>query len=504
MFFCFLNIINQIENYKKYMARFYDTLIWEYIKNPWIKWLSLDKLSWKEFNYMMMSYDYITDKWKINFKDIDLSLASNYSGEDVYITNLLYQKQKKEGVDKNNIFQDIEIPLIETIKDMEISWVKINRDKLKEIWTLLENEIKRLEKDIYIIADEEFNINSPKQVWVVLFEKLALPKGKKTKTGYSVNAEVLWDLSHEFEIAQMIVDYRHFSKLLSTYIHWLSELLDENDFLHTSYNQAVTTTWRLSSTNPNLQNIPSSNGVAWTIREAFISRFDSWKILAIDYSQVEVRILAILSKDKNLLNAFKNNIDIHHNTASFLFPWKTITSNERKIAKWVNFWVIYGISWFWLSKMIGISMKDAKIYIDKFFETYPLVRDFLDETIKFCEENKYVETYFWRKRFINGINDSNKIIKSSAERESINMPIQWTSADIIKIAMIQSANFIKKNNLKSIMIMQVHDELVFDVYPWEEEILQKEISNIMENIMDKWEIKLKTDFWIWFNWKQAK
>ena len=437
------------------MARFYDTLLWEYIKNPWVRWISLDKLSTKEFNYMMISYDSITNKAKINFKDVDLETASIYSWEDVYITNKLYEKQVSE-------------------------------------------------KKIYSLAETEFNINSPKQVWEILFDKLALPKWKKTKTGYSVNADVLWELAHEFEIAQMIVDYRHYSKLLSTYIEWLSELLDDDDFLHTNYNQTIASTWRLSSTNPNLQNIPSSNGIAWVIREAFISRFENGNILAIDYSQVEVRILAILSWDENLLSAFISGEDIHHKTANFLFPNKTITSSERKIAKAVNFWVIYWISSFWLSQMIGISMWEAKTYINKFFESYPKVRIFLDNIIKDCEKNNYVETIFWRKRYINGINDLNKMVKSWAEREATNMPIQWTSADIIKLAMIESQNFIEKNNLKSVMIMQVHDELVFDVFPGEEEILKKEISNIMENILTDKPIKLKTDAKIGKNWREAK
>ena len=486
------------------MARFYDTMLAEYIKNPWIRWIGLDKLSTKEFNYMMISYDSVTDKSKINFKDVDLKVASIYSWEDVYITNKLYEKQIADWDSSNFVLNNIELPLMQVLKKMEINWVKIHRDKLKEIWTLLENEILRLEKNIYVLADTTFNINSPKQVWDILFEKLALPKWKKTKTGYSVNAEVLWDLAHEFEIAQMIVDYRHYSKLLSTYINWLSELLDDNDLLHTNYNQTIAATGRLSSVNPNLQNIPNSSWIAWTIREAFISRFENWNILTIDYSQVEVRILAILSEDKNLLSAFKNNEDIHHKTAQFLFPDKVITSSERKTAKAVNFWVIYGISSFWLSKMIGIPMWDSKTYINKFFESYPKVRIYLDKIIKDCETNKYVETYFWRKRYINGINDLNKIIKSAAEREATNMPIQWTSADIIKLAMIKTQTFIEKNNLKILMIMQVHDELVFDIFPWEEEIFEKKIPIIMENVLENKAIKLKVDYWIWKNWREAK
>ncbi len=485
------------------MAKFYDTLIWEYIKKPWNRNLSLDKLAQNDLNYEMISYNDITNKWKNNFKDVDLITASKYSWEDVIITNKIYKKHLELNLNNEKIINEIELPLMEVLVNMEIDWVKVDKNKLFDIWELLKKEIKRLEEEIFIISDEEFNINSPKQVWEILFNKLALPKGKKTKTWYSVNAEVLWELSHEFEIAQMIVDYRHYSKLLSTYIEWLSKLLDSNWLLHTSYNQTVTTTGRLSSTNPNLQNIPSSHWIAWEIRSAFISRFEWWKIIAIDYSQVEVRILAILSKDENLLNSFKNNEDIHHKTAEFIFPWKTITSNERKIAKAVNFWVIYWISWFWLSKMIGKSLKESKEYIDKFFESYPKVRSFLDNTIKKCEETWYVETIFGRKRYIAWINDSNKMIKSWAEREAINMPIQWTSADIIKIAMIKVSNYLKEKNLKTKMIMQVHDELVFDTYPWEEDIIKNDVMNIMENIITNEDIKLKTDIWIGNNWRKT-
>ena len=485
-------------------ARFYDTLLWEYIKNPWVRWLALDKLSVKDFWYRMISYDEVTNKKKLNFKDVDLNQASIYSWEDVYITNKLYEKHLEEKTTENKVLNDIEIPLIKVLKKMEIDWVFIERDKLKWIWILLEQEITRLEKSIFDEVEEEFNIKSPKQVGNILFEKLGLPKGKKTKTGYSVSADVLWELAHEYPVAQKIVDYRHYTKLNSTYIQWLLDLLDENSLVHTSYNTAVTATWRLSSTSPNLQNIPSSQWIAWEIRDAFISRFENWKIIALDYSQVEVRLLAIMSWDNNLLDAFKNGIDIHHRTAEFIFPWQTITSSQRKIAKAVNFWVIYWISSFWLSKMIWISMKDAKIYINKFYESYPKVKEYLEKTIKSCENNKYVETLFWRKRYINWINDLNKIIKSSAEREATNMPIQWTSADIIKIAMIEVFEFMKRDNLKSKMIMQVHDELVFDIYPWEELQLKKEVLNIMQGILKDSPIILKVDIWEWNSWKEAK
>ncbi len=486
------------------MVQFYDTLLWEYIKDPWKRGLSLDKLSKTLFDYEMISYKEITSNNKIRFEDVDLLLASNYSAEDVYITNKLFKKQEKENLINNKILKEIEIPLIEVLKNMEISWVKIDRNKLKEIWIILENEVSKLEKQIYDLAEEEFNIKSPKQVWEILFSKLKLPKWKKTKTWWSVNSEVLLNLQKDYKIAKLIVDYRHFSKLLSTYIDWLLKLLDDKDLLHTSYNTAVTATWRLSSTKPNLQNIPVGSWISWIIREAFISRWEEWNIMAFDYSQVEVRLLAIISKDNNLLNAFKNGLDIHNRTAEFIFWEKKISQEERKIAKAVNFWVIYGISPFWLNKMINSWVKQAKVYIDKFYENYPLVRKYLDNTISFAEENGYVETLFWRKRYIKWINDRNSLIKKSAEREAINMPIQWTSADIIKIAMIKIDIFIKKSNLKSKMIMQVHDELVFDVYPWEEDILKKEVKYIMENILKNNEIWLKVDIGLAKTWKDAK
>lgn len=485
-------------------AKFYDTLLWEYIKNPWMRWISLDKLSQKDFWYRMISYEDITNKNKINFKDVELKKAAIYSGEDVYITNKLYEKHIEEKTTEDRVLNEIELPLIHVLKKMEIDGVKIDADRLKWIWLQLDSEIKRLEKSIFDEVEMEFNIKSPKQVWEILFDKLALPRGKKTKTGYSVWADVLWELAHDYPIAQKIVDYRHYSKLQSTYIEWLLAMLDENWFVHSNYNSAVTTTGRLSSTDPNLQNIPSSDWIAGDIRDAFVSRFDNGKIVALDYSQVEVRILAIMSGDKNLLEAFQNWLDIHHRTAEFILPDKTITNSERKIAKWVNFWVIYWISSFWLSSMLWISMKDAKSYIDKFFESYPDVKLFMDNTIKFCEKHKYVETYFGRKRYINGINDLNRIVKSSAEREAINMPIQWTSADIIKIAMIKTDEFLENNKLKSRMIMQVHDELVFDVYPGEEEIIKKEIKSIMQNVLIDKPIILKVDFWEWTSWKYAK
>ncbi len=559
------------------MPKFYDTILVEYIKNPWWRWLSLDDLALKYRDYKMISYGEVTQKKKLNFKDVDLQQASIYSGEDVYITWELYKKQMeeeknikcrkenedlvipvktgiyskdkqleniKESINLNSdylnsdysssetinfcelidswssqewqifsVLYDIEIPLIEVLKNMEISGVRIDRDKLKWIWILLSLEIQRLEKEIHVLAWEEFNIKSPKQVWEILFWKLNLESGKKTKTWFSVDNEVLTELAKKYEIAWKISDYRSYTKLLSTYVEWLQESASiEDDLIHTNYNQTIAATGRLSSTDPNLQNIPVWNSIAWEIRQAFIPYKEHDLILTFDYSQVEIRILAILSQDENLLNSFRNNEDIHYNTAKFIFWRDEISKDERKIAKAVNFWVIYWISSFWLSKMIDINMKEWREYIDKFFQNYPRVRDFFDKIVKWCEENGYVETLYGRKRFIAGINDRNRIIKDAAKRESINMPIQWTSADIIKLAMIKIDDFIKEKWLSSRLIMQVHDELVFSVKKEEKEFLKKEIKNIMENILTKssriWEnqtlINLAVDIGEWNNRWEAK
>ncbi len=486
------------------MAKFYDTLLWEYIREPGRKWLSLDALAEKYFDYKMISYDEITEKAKINFKEVSLEEASIYSAEDVYITAQIFKEQEKKWFIQDKILNEIEIPLLEVLKNMEIAWVKVSKQKLEKIGEYLKEEIIKEEKIIKDIAWEDFNIKSPKQVWDILFSKMWLPQGKKTKTWYSVDNEVLESLAFSYPIAKHIVNYRQYTKLQSTYVEWLSKLIYEpTSTIHTSYNQTIASTWRLSSTNPNLQNIPASNWLWWTIREAFLPFWENDILVSFDYSQIEVRLLAIMSQDESLLGSFEKGIDIHKNTWYFLFGKDDITSDERRIAKAVNFWVIYGISPFWLSKMIWISQSEAREYINKFYEQYPKVAEFFKTTIEFCEKNGYVETMFHRKRFIGSINDSNSIIKKAAEREAINMPIQWSSADIIKLAMIQIDRFLKEKNMQSKMIMQVHDELVFNVVPEEFQIIQKEIPYIMENIISA-SISLKVDMWVGKNWRECK
>lgn len=488
------------------MAKFYDTLIWEYIQNPWVRGLSLDALSEKYFDYKMISYKEITNNAKVNFKDVDLAIASDYSIEDVYITKLLHDKQQgKLSENDLKLINDIDIPLMLVLKDVEMAWVNVDVDKLDEIWDELKVELKTLKADIYEEAGEEFNINSPKQVGGILFDKLGLPATKKTKTWYSVSAQVLDDLASAYPIAKKIVLFRHYSKLLSTYIDWIKDIINpKTGRVHTSYNQTVASTGRLSSTNPNMQNIPSTSGIAWEIRKAFVPFNKGDKIMWFDYSQVEVRVLGIMSWDEELISAYVNWEDIHNKTAKLFFNTDEVTSDQRRLAKVVNFGIIYWVSPFGLTQQVHwISVWEAKEYIDAFYSKYTRVKEFFEEIVENARKNWYVETHLWRRRYIAGINDRNKMVQKAAEREAINTPIQGTAADIIKLAMIEVQKFLKDNNMKSQMIIQVHDELVFNVPEDEVETMKVEIARIMESVINE-AIPLKVDFSMWDNWKEAK
>lgn len=487
------------------MAKIYDTLIWEYIKNPWSRNLWLDDLALRKFDIEKIKYKDLTNNAKIPFSEVPLKDASKYSIEDVFVTKALYNEQKLSMTDKDKtIMSEIDMPLLDVIISMEEEWLTVDFDKLSVIWEDLKIEIEKYQKEIYADSWVEFNINSPKQVSEVLFEKMWIPALKKTKTGYSVNSEVLDELSLRYPIADKIVTYRHYQKLLSTYVVWLKENINPETWrLHPNYSQVTAATGRLSSNNPNIQNIPATSWKAWEIRKAFVPFSKNDTIMAFDYSQVELRLLAIMSRDKNLIEAYKNNQDIHEKTAQLMFWKNEISNDERKKAKMINFSVVYWVWAFSLAKRLDITNKEAQHYINAFFENYSWVREYFDEIIKKCEENWYVETMFWRKRYIDWINDRNKMVKKSSEREAINTPIQGTASDIIKLAMIKVFEFLKEKNLKTKMIIQVHDELVFNVPEDEKEIIKTEIPKIMENIIS-WDVILKTDFAEWKNWREAK
>jgi len=486
------------------MAQLYDTLLGEYIQKPGNKELELWELAEKYWNYQVFLDPQTATNLQLPLGSDSAENICKYAGEHLYIISELYERQKENDTIHDTILQTIEFPLISVLERMEHTGIRVSWEILQEIGVFLADHIAEEEKKIYSLAGQEFNIQSPKQVGEYLFDVLKLPHGKKTKTGYSVDVEVLEYLAHSHPIARHILTHRQYSKLLSTYVQWLQRLIHpDTQTIHTSYKQAITTTGRLSSTNPNLQNIPVGSGVAGKIREAFLPFHEDDMLIAFDYSQIEVRLLAIMSEDENLLSSFQAWIDIHRATAELIFNTTDITSEQRRIAKTINFGVIYGISPFWLAKQLGSSQKEAGEYIRLFYDRYKKVQTFFDTIIQEGTKNGYVQTLFGRKRFLPHLSDSNATIKKAAQREAINMPIQWSSADIIKIAMIRVDQFLQEKHLKSQLLLQVHDELVLNVPKEEKEMISVEIPRIMENILS-WPIPLKVDMGIGKNWRECK
>lgn len=377
----------------------------------------------------------------------------------------------------------MESVLLPILAEMEYTGVRCDGAKLEKIWESIHEEIKKLEIEIYDVVGEFFNLNSPKQIQVILFEKLGIKPLRKNKTGFSVDNEVLEEIAKTHDIARLILEYRTLAKLESTYIEGLTKAIEKKSGrIHTTYGQLGASTGRMSSNDPNLQNIPTGKGYPDQIKSCFIPSEGNVFIVA-DYSQIELRVLAFLSQDHGLLDAFEKGEDIHMRTARYIFPDREITSEERRIAKTVNFWVIYGITGFGLSKTLGCSPYEATEYINAFYARYPRVRAYYDELLADARETGYVETYFGRRRVIAWINDANKMQRAIAEREAMNMPIQWTAADMIKIAMIGIDAKIREKNLHGSMILQVHDELVFDVPRDEGEIFESLIRTVMEEIL---------------------
>lgn len=405
-----------------------------------------------------------------------------------------------------DLYYDIEKPLSFVLAKTEFEGFKVCIDTLKTLREEFDIKIKEYTEKIYKLAEEEFNINSPKQLGKILFEKLDLPVIKKTKTGYSTNAEVLEDLQGKHEIIEEIINYRQITKLQSTYIIGLMEVIDSDDKIHTSFNQTITTTGRLSSTEPNLQNIPVKHSLGKKIRKVFIPDNEECVILTADYSQIELRVLAHISEDQQMINAFRKNLDIHKITASEIFSVSEdeVTQEMRSRCKAVNFGIIYGISDFALSKDLKISRKEAKEYMDKYFERYVGVKKYLDKVILDCREKGYVKTIFNRIRNILEINASNKIVRSLGERLAMNTPIQGSAADIIKLAMIKVFNRLENENLKSKIILQVHDELVLNVYKSEIDMVSKIVKEEMENCYKEMLVPLTVNISYGNSWFDAK
>lgn len=408
---------------------------------------------------------------------------------------------------KQNIIDlyKIEIKTSKTLANMEYNGIFVEEKELLKISEELEKRIKTLENSIYTLSGEEFNINSPKQLGEILFDKLQLRVIKKTKTGYSTSSEVLEQLKEESPIIKLIMEYRILAKLNSTYAKGLIKDITKEGKIHTRYEQTLAQTGRLSSVNPNLQNIPIKIEEGKKIRKAFIPESKDNIILSIDYSQIELRILAHIANDEKMIEAFNNDLDIHKKTASEVnnVPIEEVTTKMRSEAKAVNFGIVYGISDFGLSNNLGISRKRAKEFIDKYLNTFSGVKKYMEDIVEFAKEHEYVETIFKRRRYIPEINSKNKILKNLNSRIAMNTPVQGSAADIIKIAMNKVYEYLKNSNIRAKMLLQIHDELIFDVHKDDRKILEKEVKKIMENVADL-KVKLKASVSYGDNWYEAK
>jgi DNA polymerase-1 len=486
----------------------FDTMIASYLLNPSRPSHSLDALALEFLNYKTMTYAEVagTGKKQIGFNEVDIKTATDYSGEDADITlrikEVLQSKLKEQNLE--GLFRDLEMPLMEVLVEMEQAGVKIDAAFLSILSKRLEKETAQIVETIYELAGVEFNINSPKQLADILFVKLGLTPTKKTKTGFSTNVDVLEELAHLHPLPAEILKYRSLSKLKSTYIDALPAMINpKTGRLHTSFNQTVAATGRLSSSDPNLQNIPIRTEVGREIRQAFIAE-NGASLISADYSQIELRVLAHMSADPGLIKTFIEDQDVHARTASEIFGLSAdeITPEMRRKAKAVNFGIIYGISAFGLAQDIGVSNAEAKRYIESYFARYPKVRDFIDKTIQSAKETGFVTTLFGRRRFIPELSSSVVSVRNFGERMAVNTPIQGTAADLIKLAMINIQREIRREKLKSKMILQVHDELVFEVPDDEIPLMKKLVKDKMEGVA-KLSVPVLISMAVGKNWDEA-
>lgn len=420
----------------------------------------------------------------------------------IYITkDKLYEDMKNE--DNIYLFESIEMPLAKVLANMEIEGIRVDKKVLEEMGTEIKIKLEILTRDIYNYAGEEFNINSPKQLGEILFDKLKLPGAKKNKNGYATDIDVLKKLT-EYPIINKILEYRALAKLYSTYIDGIINTIREDGKIHTIYTQTLTRTGRLSSIEPNLQNIPMRSEYGRLIRKAFIPE-DNSVILSSDYSQIELRVFAHLSGVNDLINAFKEGVDIHTKTAMDIFkvPMEGVTKNMRRQAKAVNFGILYGISSYGLAEDIGIPVKEAKEFINKYFETYPGVKDYMDKEIDEAKRNGYVKTIMNRKRVIEELKSSNYMVRSMGERMALNTPVQGSASDILKKAMVEISDIFEKENIKSKMLLQVHDELIFNVYNDEIDKVKDIVYNTMTKVFEL-KVPLDVDIELGNNWYEAK
>lgn len=489
----------------------FDTMLAHYLIQPELAH-NLNYLAEQYLNYTPVSIESLIGKKgknQLSMRSVAIAQITEYACEDADITWQLKQVLEKELKEKNvaELFEKIEMPLVNVLGAMEKSGVKLNVQELNSYSNILKKEIIDLEKDIIGLAGVEFNISSPKQLGEVLFAQMKIVENpKKTKTKqYSTSEDVLTKLADKHEIIPKILEFRSLNKLLTTYVDALPKLINhKTGKIHTSFNQAITATGRLSSNKPNVQNIPVREEKGREIRKAFIPSDNEHIFLSADYSQIELRLMAYMSKDENMLRAFHNNEDIHSATAAKIYgvALSEVTQEMRRNAKTANFGIIYGISAFGLSQQLNIPRKEAKQLIDSYFENYPGIKKYMDENIQFARDNGYVETIKGRRRYLKDINSQNAIVRGIAERNAINAPIQGSAADIIKIAMINIYEKLKQGNYKTKMILQVHDELNFDVYKPELEDIRQIVQNEMQNAV-KLNIPLTIALGVGENWLEA-
>ncbi|WP_459211279.1 DNA polymerase I [Aquimarina rhabdastrellae] len=492
-------------------GKLFDTMLAHYLINPDMRH-NMDILAETYLNYTPISITELIGKKgknQLSMRQVALEKQTEYAVEDTDITLQLkehFAPELKEA-DTLSLFDDIEIPLLRVLAAMEIEGINLDTQFLNGLSETLDKDIKALESKIYEAADEEFNIASPKQLGVILFEKLQLvDKPKKTKTGqYSTSEDILSNLANDHQIIRNVLEYRGLVKLKSTYVDALPTQINANTKrVHTDYMQTVAATGRLSSNNPNLQNIPIRTTRGREIRKAFVPRDENHTLLAADYSQIELRIIAALSQEDQMINDFKEGIDIHTATASKVFnvSIEEVTREQRSNAKAVNFGIIYGQGAFTLAQQQNIPRKEAKALIDTYYKTYPKLSSYINDQVNFARDNGYVQTVLGRRRYLKDINSKNAIVRGAAERNAVNAPIQGSAADIIKIAMINIYDKLEEGNYKTKMLLQVHDELVFDVYLPELEDIKTLIKHEMENAF-KLDVPLDVELGLGQNWLEA-
>ncbi|MBT8384301.1 MAG: DNA polymerase I, partial [Bacteroidia bacterium] len=504
--------IKVLSNYNmKVKGKIFDTMIAHYLINPDMRH-NMDVLAEAYLNYQPVSITELIGKKgknQLSMRSVDTLNQTEYAVEDADITLQLKEYFEKELETANliKLFNEVELPLVNVLATMEIEGVNLNEEFLSSLSKDLAKDIDRLEKAVFEQAGEEFNLSSPKQLGPILFDKLKLiDKPKKTKTGqYSTAEDVLSYLAKDHQIIRDILEWRQYKKLQSTYVEALpNEVNPKTGRIHTVYSQTVASTGRLSSNNPNLQNIPIRTERGREVRKAFIPRNDDYVLLSADYSQIELRIIAALSDEENMIKAFLNHEDIHASTAAKVFgiPLNEVTREQRGNAKTVNFGIIYGVSAFGLSNQTTLSRSEAKDLIDTYYKTYPKLRTYIDNQIHFARENGYVETVLNRRRYLKDINSRNAVVRGAAERNAVNAPIQGSAADIIKLAMINIYKRFEKENFKSKMLLQVHDELVFDAHKAELDVIKPIIKYEMENAY-MLKVPLDVEVGIGENWLEA-